>query len=142
MTHRLSDILSKYQSTPGSAGGPATAANVSYSNTSSGLSAVEVQAAIDELASLSGSSAQNAIDFNRVTITTNTTLAINSNVYQHIISNTASLLVDLPSNPVNGTHFIIKNSTSSSESFTTNSVVVLSGELYEVKYDGTEWVEL
>lgn len=121
---------------------------VNYNNTTSGLAATNIQAAIDEvegrvddLEALNPAAPQ-PITVNRETITVNKTLANTDEIYQHIISNTAALLVDLPASPINGTHFIIKNASSSSESFTTNSVSLAPGNLYEVIYDGTEWVVL
>lgn len=124
------------------------AEGLSYNNQTSRLSATTVQTAIDELAASSGGSSggtapiQNQIEFNRETITSNKTLANNDNVYQHIICNTESLAVVLPSSPINGTHFIIKNSTSSSQPFTTNNIVLTPGDMYDIKYDGVEWVGL
>ena len=79
---------------------------------------------------------------NRETITANKTLLLTEPIYHHIISNTAALSVDLPVSPVNGNRYLVKNSASSTESFTINSVVITPGDIYEVIYDGTEWIEI
>ena len=122
------------------------AADVAYANGTSGLTATNVQTAIDEVESrvdtLESTAPTQASTVNRETITANKTLVNADEIYQHIKSDTASLLVDLPASPVNGTHFIVKNNATSSESFTTNSVVLSPGNIYEVIYDGTEWVVL
>lgn len=123
-----------------------SAAEVAFNNVASGLTATDVQAAIDEvegrLDTVEASNPAQPVTVNRETITANKTLVNSDNIYQHIITTTASLLVDLPASPVNGTHFTIKNASSSTESFTTNSVSIAPGNLYEVIYDGTEWVVL
>ena len=113
--------------------------SVNYDNTTSGLTAVKVEEAVDEITDLIG--LQERHEVNRETITVNKTLLVNENIWQHIICNTAALNVDLPASPINGTHFKIKNADSSTQSFTTNSTVIAPGSFYEVKYDGTEWVE-
>ena len=60
--------------------------------------------------------------------------------YQHFVVS-ADVVATLPSNPVQGRHFVIKNSPSSSNAITVNSVAVVPGDIYEIIYDGTEWVE-
>lgn len=99
-------------------------------------------AAIDTEFANKADVAPQASTVNRETISVNKTLANGDEIYQHIITTTAALLVDLPASPVNGTHYIIKNASSSTESFTTNGVAIAPGNLYEVIYDGTEWVVL
>lgn len=79
---------------------------------------------------------------NRQTIIADIALLNTDFKFQHIITTTAGLLVNLPTSPVNGLSFTVKNSTTSTESFTTNSVIIAPGESYEIVYDGVVWVEL
>jgi len=123
-----------------------TAAEVTFSNGTSGLAATDVQTAIDEvegrLDTVEANTPSQPATVNRETITINKGLVNGDAIYQHIITTTAALLVNLPGSPVNGTHYIIKNAANSTQSFTTNSIVINPGDLYEVIYDGTEWVVL
>ena len=79
---------------------------------------------------------------NRETIVANLTLTNDAAIYQHITASFAGLQVNLPASPVNGTHFLIKNNASGSEDFVVNLVNLNPGNIYEVIYDGTEWVVL
>ena len=60
--------------------------------------------------------------------------------YQHFVVS-ADMAGTLPGNPDTGKHFIIKNSPSSANSITVNNIAISPGEIYEIIYDGTEWVE-
>ena len=68
------------------------------------------------------------------------TLTYKDPKYQHFVVS-ANVVASLPSNPIQGRHFVIKNSPSSSHTLYCNSVPVAPGEIYEIIYDGTEWVE-
>lgn len=133
-TYLEKEVIQEYISSAGS-----------YDNTVSGLSSVSIKGAIDEIVSGStvSSSAQDST-VNEETITTNKTLVPEDSIYQHILSNTVSLEVALPSSPVNGTHFIIKNDDAGSEDITITggsvAAVLSPGKIYEVVYGSTKWM--
>lgn len=61
--------------------------------------------------------------------------------YQNIVI-TSNQTGTLPSSPEKDKHFIIKNSPTSTGTFTINGVSLLPKQIYEVLYDGVEWVIL
>ena len=113
------------------------ASELFYDSSGNSLTSSTVQGAINELIL-----PQNLVEFNVEMISADRTLLPSENVYQYLTTTTPNLLVNPPANPVNGTHFIIKNSPNSSESFITNDVILEPGDIYEVKYNGIVWIEL
>lgn len=114
---------------------------IEYDNSTSGLAANNFQDAIDEVVTRYGQ----LTTVNEETITANKTLLPEDPIYQHIKSDTASLQVALPGSPVNGTKFIIKNNSTSSEAFDvtgSGTVTLLAGQMYEAIYTGTTWIIL
>ena len=114
----------------------------SYNNSFSGLLSTSVQNAIDEV----------AIKFtqpctvNEEVIVDNKTLATNDCIYHHIISNTPSLEIRLPTDAINGTKFLIKGDPNSTENFSVlggpTDVLIGPDNIYEVIYTGTVWMVL
>ena len=78
----------------------------------------------------------------RVNLSGNITLLNSDTKYQNILTGTAGYLVNLPGSPNVNKSFVIKNSDSSSASFTVNGDLLNPGEIWEGIYDGVEWVIL
>ena len=78
----------------------------------------------------------------RVNLSGNMTLLNSDTKYQNILTGTAGYLVNLPGSPSVNKSFVIKNSDSSSASFTVNGDLLNPGEIWEGIYDGVEWVIL
>lgn len=108
---------------------------VTFSDTTASLGATDVQTAIEKLAEDKHSSQIQRRSVSGPVSFTNTDAK-----YQHFIVG-AAITGTLPSVPATGKHFIIKNAPASGESITINGVPVAPGEIYEIIYDGTEWVE-
>ena len=90
---------------------------------------------LDELAKDSYSS-----KIARVTVSGPYTFPAKGPKYMHFVVN-EDMTGTLPSSPIIGQHYVIKNSASSTNTITVNSVAVIPGDIYEIIYDGTEWVE-
>ena len=78
----------------------------------------------------------------RVNLSANLDLTNVSTKYQNILVGTNGFLVNLPGSPTVNKSFVIKNSDSSTASFTVNGDLLNPGELWEGIYDGVEWVIL
>lgn len=101
------------------------------------------QSVLEEIEDLGGNSlGQDKTLFTRQQLTSDYNLEANDTIRQHLIIESDNVNVNLPSSPVNGTQFLIKNYINSSFPFTINSVQIYPGEFYEVAFDGVEWVEM
>ena len=78
----------------------------------------------------------------RVNLSGNLTLSNSDTKYQNILVGTAGYVISLPGSPNVNKSFVIKNSDSSSASFTVNGDLLNPGEIWEGIYDGVEWVIL
>ena len=116
-----------------------------YDNATSGLTATDIDAAIDELDgrldTVEGNLGAQPLTVNRVILSGSPTLTVTDDVYQHIVDmTTAGQTINLPASPVDGTRFVFKMKSTSANSVTINSTTLNPGEVYEVVYDGVEWV--
>lgn len=122
-----------------------TASNVKYDNTSTGLSAFNVQQAIDILHTYSGTQ---TVKVTNRTLSSNYTLNNNSSVYQHIIANSANKQVYLPNSPTDNLRFIIKNKDTSTSNFdvtgnnlSPGTITLTPGESFEAIFSSGEgWI--
>lgn len=78
----------------------------------------------------------------RVNLSGNMTLLNTDTKYQNILVGTAGYVISLPGSPSANKSFVIKNSDSSSASFTVNGDLLNPGEIWSGIYDGVEWVIL
>ena len=78
----------------------------------------------------------------RVNLSGNISLLNSDTKYQNILVGTAGYVVSLPGSPSVNKSFVIKNSDSSSASFTVNGDLLNPGEIWSGIYDGVEWVIL
>ena len=113
---------------------------IQYDNTDSGLEANTISDAIDELSATLN--VEQAFIVNREELTTNKQLLKTDARNQNFVCNQTGIVVELPTNPINGTRFLIRNSTTSTQSFNIGSVVMQVGDIYKVLFDGVEWMEL
>ena len=111
------------------------AADVAFDDSSASVGATTVQGAVEALAT-GGYTSKIA----RITVSGPYTFPATGPKYVHFVVN-ADVTGTLPSSPILGQHYVIKNSVSSSNTITVNSVPVIPGDIYEIIYDGTEWVE-
>ncbi len=121
------------------------ALEVTYDNSTSGLAAGNLQTAIDELSAAvdAGTSLpQNSYQFLNRNLTTNVTLTTDENIYQYVTASNPGLNLFLPPAPMNGTHYIVRNSPGSPHAFSMNTRLIEPGDIYEVKFNGINWIEL
>ena len=111
------------------------AADVAFDDSTASIGATTVQGAVEELVKDGYAS-----KITRVTVSGPYTFPPTGPKYVHFVVN-ADVTGTLPSSPILGQHYVIKNSVSSSNTITVNSVPVSPGDIYEIIYDGTEWVE-
>jgi len=140
-TNSLSKILDQYKSIP-SSGGSSAAADVSYDNASSGLIAIEVQAALDELAASLGIGVHLYFQTERTTLTANRTLTnADKGILNVEVNNAGFNTLTLPAAPDTDRRFLIRNRPSSAFNLIiTGQGTLLPGDLWEAVYDGVEWI--
>ena len=83
----------------------------------------------------------NRAKINRQQLTRSKQLDRTDAIKQHLLCFKPGLEVFLPSNPIEGDGFTVKNSDSSTQGFVCNGIEIFRGEFYEVCFDGVEWVE-
>lgn len=89
-----------------------------------------------------GAPIQDSYTISRLVLNEDLDLTPTDNIKIHIVDITfINAEVNLPTSPINGTTFIIKLSSNSSNNFTINSSFINPGETYEISFDGVEWVE-
>ena len=116
------------------------AAEVTFDDTETSLGVADIQSAV-EVVKTQLNNTYTISNIERRDVTEAVVFTNDSFKYQHLIV-TAASNATLPSTPILGKHFIIKNSPTSTSSITINSVLVLPGDIYEALYDGVEWVVL
>lgn len=117
---------------------------VAYDNGTSGLVAVNVQDAIDELAATSGAGTPLALQTERTTLTANRTLTnTDKGILNVEVDNVSFNTLTLPASPTTDKRFLIRNQPSSVTALViTGQDTLPPGAIWEGVYDGVEWITI
>lgn len=142
MTHRLSDILKRYQdcSNVVVAGGTSNNSDITYAPVNYTALDSDINTHLEGIDNVLSTK---VFRTNRQDISSNIYFNNQSPNVQNLLNKSGMVLtVNLPNSPIKDTLFIVKNRLGSTNELSINGVILLPGEMWEGIWDGAEWIEI